>query len=209
MRYLLNAVAADGNRFEDVKERFIFTSSNDHIDLEDWRGRGITPIPYSPENGHAVLLETLKRWSVLSATSEQHFISAAKPFLQEVWPQERSLTTQGISRAFAELPAVSQEAFVEAMQIIERFLVPFDCWSLIDYGLYGNVIGIGENKLSIIDSLQKAEAFLRLLDLTIGTAEWSVIPHDLSEALDQIRKVAPKLEQNETFRRLATAARRY
>ncbi len=66
MRYLLNAVAADDNRFEDVKERFIFTSSKDPIDLKDWRGRGITPIPYSEANGHEALLNTLKRWAVLS-----------------------------------------------------------------------------------------------------------------------------------------------
>jgi hypothetical protein len=69
MRYLLNAVAADFTRFEDLKERFIFvgTSEPDPVALEDWKGRGITPISYDAANGHARLLDTLERWANLSA----------------------------------------------------------------------------------------------------------------------------------------------
>ena len=71
MRYLLNAVAADVTRFDDLKERFTFvgTSTPDHIGLEDWKGRGITPIPYDSTNDHSVLLATLKRWADLSANN--------------------------------------------------------------------------------------------------------------------------------------------
>jgi len=72
MRYLLNAVAADGTRFEDLKERFTFfgTGAPDTIGLEDWKGRGITPIQYdAPNNDHSVLLKTLERWADLSAIS--------------------------------------------------------------------------------------------------------------------------------------------
>lgn len=69
MRYLLNAVAADGTRFDDLKERFTFvgTSAPDPIALEDWIGRGITPIPYDTANGHLALLTSLERWAALSA----------------------------------------------------------------------------------------------------------------------------------------------
>jgi hypothetical protein len=69
MRYLLNAVAADVTRFDDLKERFTFvgTSAPDPIGLEDWKGRGITPIPYDAANGHSALLNTLERWAALSA----------------------------------------------------------------------------------------------------------------------------------------------
>jgi len=69
MRYLLNAVAADGTRFDDLKERFTFvgTSTPDPIGLEDWKGRGITPIHYDSAKDHSVLLATLKRWADLSA----------------------------------------------------------------------------------------------------------------------------------------------
>lgn len=69
MRYLLNAVAGDGTRFEDLKERFTFigTSSPDPVGLEDWKGRGITPIHYDAANSHSALLNTLERWADLSA----------------------------------------------------------------------------------------------------------------------------------------------
>jgi NAD-dependent SIR2 family protein deacetylase len=69
MRYLLNAVAADGSRFSDLKERFTFfgTSSPDSVALEDWRARGITPIHYNANGNHAVLLATLERWATFSA----------------------------------------------------------------------------------------------------------------------------------------------
>lgn len=69
MRYLLNAVAADGTRFEDLKERFTFfgTSSPDAVALADWNARGITPIHYNSENSHDTLRATLGRWAALSA----------------------------------------------------------------------------------------------------------------------------------------------
>jgi hypothetical protein len=46
----------------------------------------------------------------------------AAPFLIKVWPQERSLTTPGVSRAFAQLPATSGRAFAEAVDMVARFL---------------------------------------------------------------------------------------
>jgi len=69
MRYLLNAVAADGTRFDDLKERFTFfgTNSFDPVVLEDWKGRGITPIPYDAVDGHVALRHTLECWASLSA----------------------------------------------------------------------------------------------------------------------------------------------
>lgn len=137
---------------------------------------------------------------------EELFRSAARPFLQEVWPQERSLASPGVSKSFAEIPSVSGEAFSEAVRTIERFLVPFECWSMIDYGLYGEEGD--EPRLSKINDGEKAEAFLRLLDLTIGTSEGAVVPHELGRALDQIGKVEPKLVESRIFRRLATASRR-
>jgi hypothetical protein len=71
MRYLLNAVAADGSRFGDLKERFTFIGSHtpDPVALEDWKARGITPIHYDSNNGHSVLCETLERWATLSANN--------------------------------------------------------------------------------------------------------------------------------------------
>jgi NAD-dependent SIR2 family protein deacetylase len=70
MRYLLNAVAADVSRFDDLKERFAFVGMRvpfDQVDIEDWRQRGITPIPYCSAHEHAVLTEGLQRWAEFSA----------------------------------------------------------------------------------------------------------------------------------------------
>jgi hypothetical protein len=67
MRYLFNAVAADVSRFDDLKERFTFVDTDDRIKIEDWKGRGITPISYDPADGHSALLGTLEKWATLSA----------------------------------------------------------------------------------------------------------------------------------------------
>lgn len=70
MRYLLNAVAADGSRFRDLKERFIFVgmSKDNPVELEDWRARGITPIQYKSQgDDHSQLQRTLAKWAEFSA----------------------------------------------------------------------------------------------------------------------------------------------
>lgn len=68
MRYLLNAVAADGRRFEDLKDRYTFVSdaSADAAYIQDWSSRGIKPIVYSAANQHAQLSTTLGAWASLS-----------------------------------------------------------------------------------------------------------------------------------------------
>lgn len=134
------------------------------------------------------------------------FRVAALPFLRNVWPQERSLTTPGISSALADLPAAAEEAFAEAVEAVARFLEPFECWSMHDYGFYN------ENhesiKFDIIDNKEKAHALLKLFDLTIGTTEGSVVPYELASALDKISEIEPSLTRLPEFRRLSTVARR-
>ncbi len=69
MRYLLNAVAADGSRFDDLKTRFSFVpvdETGESVTLADWRGRGIVPIPYHKSNSHQVLKDTLDAWAEIS-----------------------------------------------------------------------------------------------------------------------------------------------
>jgi hypothetical protein len=142
----------------------------------------------------------------LIPTSEEVFERAAAPFLREVWPQERSLATPGVSKAFADLPVTARGVFAAVVDTIQRFLVPFDSWSLLDYGLFGDEDS--GPKLSSIDDATKATALLRLLDSTIGTAPSAIIPYDLASALARIEAVAPVLSRDPIFRRLATAARR-
>lgn len=137
---------------------------------------------------------------------ETLFQSAVKPFMENVWPQEHSLATPGLSKTLASLPASTRDAFSEAVQVIERLLIPFDCWAIHDYGLYGDTNG--EQTYSIINTQEKASAFLKLLDLTIGKSENSIIPYGISDALIQVQNVAPDLINTQVFRRLQTLARR-
>lgn len=139
------------------------------------------------------------------------FRSNIKPFLERVWPQERSLATGSVSHHFACIPPVSGDAFAEAVHEIERFLIPFDCSSMLGYGFYEGDMSeeLGIPRLSdAIDDSQKARAFLHLLDLTIRDSETAVVPNDLGAALDRIESQAPKLKSDSAFRRLAVAARR-
>lgn len=78
MRYLLNAVAADGSRFSDLKERFTFVggSSPNPVLVEDWKGRGITPIEYNSAGNHIVLGQTLETWAKLSANGKRRNVDA-------------------------------------------------------------------------------------------------------------------------------------
>jgi hypothetical protein len=85
-------------------------------------------------------------------------------------------------------------------------LVPFKCWSLLDYGLDDNEDG--EAKLTMIVDRRKAEAFLKLIDLTVGRSKNSVIPHELGTALDQIETAGQPLARDPGFLRLVTTARR-
>lgn len=141
------------------------------------------------------------------APAEDLFFRAVEPFIKDVWPQEHSLVTPGVSRSFASLPAATRGAFAEAVAVVERFLVPFDCWWLGEYGFYRSEVD-EERHLEEIDSLEKAGALLRLLILTIGTHEGAVIPDDLPAALERVRQVAPSLVLSPNYRRLATYARR-
>ena len=139
------------------------------------------------------------------------FLSAVKPFLERVWPQERSLATAGVSHQLSCLPAVSGEAFAEAVDVVERFLIPFECRSMLSYGFYEGDMSeqLGMPQLSeAIDDAQKARALLRLIDLTVGDTQNAAIPDDLSVALDRIKSEAPTLGSDLAFRRLAAAARR-
>ncbi len=140
-----------------------------------------------------------------SKTVEQLFRDSIRPFITSVWPHERSLVVPGIARALVDVPAAAGDAFAEAVDAIERFLVGFDCWSLIDFGLYG--ADGAESRLSRVDSKAKAEALLRLLDATIGRTDESAIPADLGDALAQIRLIAPSLIDDPRYRRLATLSR--
>lgn len=108
--------------------------------------------------------------------------------------------------ALAALSAWIAAGTPNVIDEIERFLDPPERWLVSDYGFYGDDEG-GPN-LPRINTPERAEAMLRLLDRIIGTAEDAVVPDDLGSALEQIRNVAPQLAQLHSFRRLDALARR-
>ena len=107
MRYLLNSVAADAERFSDLKERFIFVgmSEDDPVELEDWRARGITPIRYDVEdNDHSQLQGTLAQWVKFSKINEnRHVDSVLKKIVRgkrsEAREEDRDLFDHFIRRS--------------------------------------------------------------------------------------------------------------
>ena len=94
MRYLLNAVAADGSRFYDLKEQFTFFGriTLDPVSLEDWKGRGITPIHYDLNGNHDALRQVFQRWSDLSAVNGKKEVGDAE--LRRVVKVSRAQSTE-------------------------------------------------------------------------------------------------------------------
>jgi hypothetical protein len=103
MRYLLNAVASDENRFSDIKKRYVFTpsSSPDPVALVDWRARGILPIEYDSNNHHDALRATLARWAQLSVHNGRRDLVEAE--LRRIVKKPRPLAQVSDQDLFAHL----------------------------------------------------------------------------------------------------------
>ena len=142
-----------------------------------------------------------------SPRPEEVFRKAVAPFLKQIWPQERSLVSVGVSRWMASIPAASRGEFVAAVGAVERFLAPVTASSLIDCGLYGEENGT-PLLATIIDTAEKAGALLHLLDLTIGHGGDARTPYGIGDLLSRIRKKAPELVERPEFTRLTMLAQR-
>lgn len=104
MRYLLNAIAADGSRFRDLRERFAFvpdSTISKVAALDDWKGRGITPIPYQEDNHHAQLERSLSRWAELSSWNGNP--KKIDLLISKLSRQERARTPEGARDLFDHL----------------------------------------------------------------------------------------------------------
>lgn len=133
---------------------------------------------------------------------ETLFRKAITPFVKAVWPKEPFLVTPSIAQAFARLPAATRTAFSEAVELIERYIIPFECYSLYSFGMnYSN-----DDKLKmlkeIIDSSKAAESFLTLLDKAIAYSDSPIRPVELSEILSHIKEIDPNFEYNPIYLRL-------
>ncbi len=142
-----------------------------------------------------------------SPSPEEAFRRAVSPFLKRVWPQELNLVSRGASRFMAGIPAASRGEFVAAVNSVARFLVSGSTSSRHDYGLHGEEGGKDVLK-TIVDNPAKAEALLRLLDLTVGDEDGVFTPMGLDELLARIREVSSALVERPEFARLTTLAHR-
>lgn len=177
--------------------------------------RGREPIPEALELQQLLrrLDDEMRGWCVTELwrclvkhgddSPEERFDQAVAPFLEQVWPKERTLVSRSVSHSMAGIPAASRGEFVAAVEAVARFLEPGSVTSRHDYGL-----GSHEDLEAIVDTEEKAEALLRVLDLTVGSGDDATTPWDLEELLAWIRGVAPKLVERPEFAQLTTMAQR-
>lgn len=125
---------------------------------------------------------------------------------QEVWPKELTLSSRQVSENLAKLPAAAGPYYAAAAELVLPYLMPFDCWSLWDYGILDR--NGDDDKFAVIDDHSKASALLSILEKTIGNEEGAIVPSGLEAVLLHIAKLAPKLEKDIRFQRLVTASRR-
>jgi NAD-dependent SIR2 family protein deacetylase len=137
MRYLLNAVAADGNRFDDLQERFAFVGTNgapDPIVLEDWRARGIIPIPYESANGHVQLAHTLGKWASFSAINGKPELVAST--IKNIARKKRNLASERERDLFEHLyrrgSNIERQRFMEVVTQVQPEIAWLDALLSID-----------------------------------------------------------------------------
>jgi hypothetical protein len=135
-------------------------------------------------------------------TPETLFETVIKPFIKEIWPKERSLVTPMIAEAFADLPATSRGCFADAVDVIERYIMPFDCYSMFSFGLYDSDLEM-DILNTIIASPESAEALLRLLDGSIAYVDRPKFPIELGETLSHIKSIKSNLGNDPRFLRLS------
>lgn len=132
---------------------------------------------------------------------------SVRRLLLEAWPLDRAALSPALSDALAALPAATGTAFSQAVGDIDGLLIPFDAWSLWDYGLYGKKQPDGRILL-YPNTVDEAAALLKLLDRTVGEEEGAIVPRDIDAALQKIAELAPNLAQERAFARLLSLARR-
>lgn len=140
-------------------------------------------------------------WRCLKTTEESPeavFCRAVRPFLQDIWPLDRSLRSLSVGRWMAAIPPAARGQLVAAVDSVLRFVTPVPGHTLVEYDLYG------DEKLDLIDSEDKAAAILRLMERTAGDGENARTPLRMSSLLARVRKVAPRLVESRRYARLAS-----
>ncbi|MBP1852725.1 hypothetical protein [Rhizobium halophytocola] len=128
-----------------------------------------------------------------------------KKLFQDIWPKELTLSSPRLSDSFADFPAAADNHYAAAAELILPYLTPFDCWSLWDYGVFNR--NAEEKTIDGINLPEDAEAFLSVLDKTVGAEDGAIIPNGLDKALKHIKDKNRKLEADVRYQRLLTLSR--
>lgn len=116
------------------------------------------------------------------------------PWLQKAWPQTKKLLSQGTAENFGLLALMTEDAFPEAMQFLQTFLVPLDSPGSI-------IVNLAQSNHPETHPVQS----LDLMDRLIGERSLALTAWRLKDVLDRLRQASPSIEGDSRFRRFSDA----
>jgi NAD-dependent SIR2 family protein deacetylase len=143
----------------------------------------------------AALSRSHGAWRLVRLVKEQKaWQSFGKPFMENVWPRERSLQTSATSRHLAELAQAADDEFPDAVKTVLPLLVPLEH---ADTFLHEAPEDVTEPKLY----QRFPESYLALLNRLIA-ADARSSPHGLAAIIRALVEALPRLRQDPRWRRL-------
>lgn len=117
------------------------------------------------------------------------------PFINKVWPRERTFRTSNLVSSWVSLLDSTGEKFPEVLSAVRRYLVPVARESHWLHKFSGDVGG-GQSL-----TIQHPKAVLELLDAVIPNSTED-IPYELAQILDLIEETEPNFVSDRRFVRL-------
>jgi hypothetical protein len=116
------------------------------------------------------------------------------PWLKRCWPREREFGGVGISERLALVVLATSDAFPEAVEFIEAFLLRDSS---------GYVLG----EISKSDHPQKHPRETLKLMAAVIDRDRIYLPNDLRQVLDRLKEADPEIDEEPAFREFATKLR--
>ena len=128
-------------------------------------------------------------------------------FIREIWPKEPIFKSKEISSHFAMLPAYAHNRFSEMYETVKRYIVPFECYSMINFGFFlyeENELSV-KNLKSTIQTREDALSLLKLIKQSINyESDRRIKPYELEFVLAFIRDDYTELASSVEFKQLAS-----
>lgn len=139
--------------------------------------------------------DAIFRLGVIGKREEDGWSDHVVPFINTVWPRERTFRTSNLVSSWVSLLDDTGEKFPEVLSAVRRFLVPVERESHWLYQ-FSREVG-GEEPLTI----KYPADVLELLDAVIPNSAEDV-PYELAQILDLIEETDPALVSDRRFVRL-------